>query len=477
MVLVLLLASLCAGFKVDLVVPSLSSHVLSMKGVFEALQARGHDATYLSFEESRSLLALNGSSFGSLGNQPHPHSHYRYTHTFPDLLDLLNDYSMAAYAVLQQRYADAARRPGVLVFDCFYPLWPLCEQLNLQCVCLICNSVGLELLGSEYDSHPAVVAKVSAAEIASSFRTRLANWLDIRKTRYVLPLLKAFKMRGYWRLAGHALPPLASPAGVSAYMISNAAWGLVPARAFGPLVQLTGPWLPRSSPGLEPAVAAFLDGATRFVYLAIGTNAEWECGEARLFTAVMGEVARRGLRVLWSVKRYQREACNITAAPGVLLADFVDQLAVLAHPRIAAFISHCGFSSLQEAIFYRVPVVAFAAMLQSDQPGNARRVAENGIGVNLRAAPLSQEAVVSAVLHAADDAALRARVARFSALVLAQGGAARAAQIVEQAHEFGVAHLRTLPETAWDVVAALLAAPLVAWWLLALMRRRKSKVD
>jgi UDP:flavonoid glycosyltransferase YjiC (YdhE family) len=140
--------------------------------------------------------------------------------------------------------------------------------------------------------------------------------------------------------------------------------------------------------------------------------------------------------------------------------------------RVAAFISHCGFSSLQEAVFYRVPIVAFAAMLDSDQPANARRVTENGIGVNLREQPLSAEAIVAAVVFAAEDAELRARVGRFAALVAAQGGSQRAAQIVEHAHDVGVEHLLVSYETAWDVPAVLLAAPLVGWWILGLIRRR-----
>jgi hypothetical protein len=183
------------------------------------------------------------------------------------------------------------------------------------------------------------------------------------------------------------------------------------------------------------------------------------------------------------VKRYQREACAIACGPDVLLVDFVDQLAVLQHPRIAAFISHCGFSSLEEAVFHRVPLVAFAAMLASDQPSNARRVSQLGIGVNLRERPLSVEAIVEAVQVATDDAGVRARLARVSGLVRAQGGAQRAAEIVEAAHAFGVEHLRLTPETAWDVVAALLAATLAAWWLLGLgarlcrRRRRKAKAE
>ena len=476
----LLFFGLSLGFKVDLVSPSLTSHLLSMKGVLEALQARGHEATFLSFEESRGVLAFqNASSFGSLGPWPAPHSAYQYTHTLPSLLELVNDYSMAAWRALQERYADPARRPHILVFDCFFPVgWPVCEQLDVRCVCLLCNSVGLELLGSEYDSHPAIVSGRSAADIAASLRMRLANFLDIRAARHLLPLFKAFKLRRFWRLVGRALPPLSSPAGVSEYMVSNAAFGLAPAHAFGPLVQVTGPWLPRSSPGLEPAVQAFLDGSQRFVFLSIGTNAEWDCGEARLFTAAMAETARRGLHVLWSVKRYQREACNIVGGPGVLLVDFVDQLAVLRHPRVAAFVSHCGFSSLQEAIYYRVPLVAFAAMLQSDQPSNARRVSDAGIGINLREQPLSAEAVVAAVFFAADDPGVRARVERFAALVTAQGGAERVAQIVEAAHAQGVEHLRLTPETAWDVIAVLLAVPLAVWWLLGeRLCRRKAKTN
>lgn len=54
---------------------------------------------------------------------------------------------------------------------------------------------------------------------------------------------------------------------------------------------------------------------------------------------------------------------------------------ILAHPNMAGFISHCGWSSLMESLHFGVPVVAIP--MQFDQPINARMLAEAGYGVEV----------------------------------------------------------------------------------------------
>ena len=37
---------------------------------------------------------------------------------------------------------------------------------------------------------------------------------------------------------------------------------------------------------------------------------------------------------------------------------WIPQAAVLAHPRVRAFVSHCGATSVNEAIYHKVPIIA-----------------------------------------------------------------------------------------------------------------------
>ncbi len=124
----------------------------------------------MSFAESQRLVGLNDSSFVSLGYVPAPDSAYAYTKTLPDLLHMTSDYSSAALVPLRRRYAEVADRPDVLAFDCVFPVgWPVCAELGIRCVCLLDNSVSLELLGSELDSHPALVSGLSKKDLETSF--------------------------------------------------------------------------------------------------------------------------------------------------------------------------------------------------------------------------------------------------------------------------------------------------------------------
>ncbi len=78
MVLSLVLLLGCArALRVDVVALSQTSHVLSVLGVAQELQRRGHNVSFISFEENRAHAV--GVPFVSVGALPHPHSHYDYT--------------------------------------------------------------------------------------------------------------------------------------------------------------------------------------------------------------------------------------------------------------------------------------------------------------------------------------------------------------------------------------------------------------
>ncbi|KAL0368077.1 UNVERIFIED_CONTAM: Beta-D-glucosyl crocetin beta-1,6-glucosyltransferase [Sesamum calycinum] len=66
---------------------------------------------------------------------------------------------------------------------------------------------------------------------------------------------------------------------------------------------------------------------------------------------------------------------------GVLVQEWAPQAAILASPAVGGFMSHCGWSSIMESIYFGVPVVTLP--LKLDQPMNSRLVVEAGFGVEV----------------------------------------------------------------------------------------------
>ncbi|CAA3020999.1 beta-D-glucosyl crocetin beta-1,6-glucosyltransferase-like [Olea europaea var. sylvestris] len=66
---------------------------------------------------------------------------------------------------------------------------------------------------------------------------------------------------------------------------------------------------------------------------------------------------------------------------GMIVQRWVPQAKILAHQSIGGFVSHCGWSSMVESIYFGVPVIAMP--LKMDQPINARLMVEHGTAVEV----------------------------------------------------------------------------------------------
>ncbi|MFA0964342.1 glycosyltransferase [Roseivirga sp. BDSF3-8] len=96
--------------------------------------------------------------------------------------------------------------------------------------------------------------------------------------------------------------------------------------------------------------------------------------------------------------RYQKQA-----GENVEVVHWVDQVAVLRSASL--FISHCGCSSIREAMHFSVPV--FGIPFDLDQPGNAARLQYHGAGVMRNPAGMTSEEFEDTVLHMLKDPAFR----------------------------------------------------------------------
>ncbi|KAK6122651.1 hypothetical protein DH2020_043604 [Rehmannia glutinosa] len=66
---------------------------------------------------------------------------------------------------------------------------------------------------------------------------------------------------------------------------------------------------------------------------------------------------------------------------GIIVQGWAPQAEILAHSSVGGFMSHCGWSSITESLYFGVPVVAVP--LKFDQPVNCRMAVETGVGVEV----------------------------------------------------------------------------------------------
>jgi UDP:flavonoid glycosyltransferase YjiC (YdhE family) len=64
-----------------------------------------------------------------------------------------------------------------------------------------------------------------------------------------------------------------------------------------------------------------------------------------------------------------------------LISNWVPQAAVLGHPGVKAFVSHCGLDSLFEGLATGTPILAMP--FGGDQPVNAQHVEDKGLGLKV----------------------------------------------------------------------------------------------
>ncbi|WP_434385696.1 macrolide family glycosyltransferase [Melittangium boletus] len=132
----------------------------------------------------------------------------------------------------------------------------------------------------------------------------------------------------------------------------------------------------------------------------------------------------------WRVVLATGHAVNV-AELGEVPTNFVvrpavPQLEVL--ERTSVFVTHGGANSLMESFAYGVPVVVIPQM--AEQPLNAVRVDELGLGVALRKEDVTVEVLREAVARVAAEPGYREKVAGLRQEVLASGGYLRAAEAI-----------------------------------------------
>jgi UDP:flavonoid glycosyltransferase YjiC (YdhE family) len=145
------------------------------------------------------------------------------------------------------------------------------------------------------------------------------------------------------------------------------------------------------------------------VYLTLGTVFNRESGD--LFDRLLAGVGQVDADVLVTVGRDVDPADFGPAPDHIRIEQFVPQSEVL--PSVDLVVSHGGSGSLLATLAHGLPSLLLP--LGADQPHNARRVEELGLGQVLDAASTSPEAICSAVEELLADEATTERARAFAA--------------------------------------------------------------
>ncbi|XP_011172227.1 UDP-glucosyltransferase 2 [Solenopsis invicta] len=166
------------------------------------------------------------------------------------------------------------------------------------------------------------------------------------------------------------------------------------------------------NPGLLPEdIREFLDNAQNgAIYFSLGSNLQTDQLPAEPLTALCNALGSLKQRVLW------KHDGNMAIHPtNIKFVKWVPQQAVLAHPKVIAYMMQGGLQSLQEAVHYAVPVVAIPFF--GDQYFNARKILDAGIGLTLDIDTITENSIVQTLTEIVENKAYSNNIKTMSAIV------------------------------------------------------------
>ncbi|KAI9291737.1 UDP-Glycosyltransferase/glycogen phosphorylase, partial [Neoconidiobolus thromboides FSU 785] len=386
------------------------SHIKGILEIGNELTKRGHKVTYVTLEHN--IKFVDGYSIGnySLGKAPIDETivlkdlkkslfekdkrstMVRAAKLIADLWE--GDYE-SVYLPLKDYVIE--EKPDLIVSDFLsYSCKDLAKNLGVPLISGFQAIDGSGIInvpyismGSEYGPvytkdmsfyqrfHSQVIAPLS---LFLKFRT-LYNGLDIiRKKHNVNPTAEIYGDSNY---------------GLS---IANTFVGFEPAIPMPPGIIQVGPIISENKATLTTELDGFLNANENILFIAFGSN-------YMLIPSISGKLLETSLLaikegiidgVVWGLGRTNQDDFPLEVNDGkggkvkvqdffegkddkVKLLSWAPQVPILEHKNTKLFISHGGLESTFEAVYSGTPVLCLA--LSGDQPRNARKIEEAGIGL------------------------------------------------------------------------------------------------
>ncbi|KAI8096885.1 uncharacterized protein BX664DRAFT_68397 [Halteromyces radiatus] len=241
-------------------------------------------------------------------------------------------------------------------------------------------------------------------------------------------------------------------------------FGLEVARPLGPLVELVGPVLDRSYPGLDSDLVSYLSLRQKVVYVAFGQHSRaiisdvervltplihqlekghidgiiWSSGclEANRFPATItssysGKTYNTTSLLNTNKKRYFRRSGDLLDE--IYTTKWSPQMAILLHPSVQVFVSHGGANSIFECLYAGKRLLFYPFF--ADQPGASKQLSQMGVSEyfdNHSDLTDIDDKVEKVILDR--DGFYQSNIKRYQAIIQIQskGAPSRAADLVEE---------------------------------------------
>jgi ceramide galactosyltransferase len=209
-------------------------------------------------------------------------------------------------------------------------------------------------------------------------------------------------------------------------MIVGTSFGIEQERPLPDKVHMVGPIFSNTQKPLDDSLREWLEGdQTGVIYMAFGTLVSLNAWQAK---ALIEGLVESGLKVLWSLPENQRSLLPKLLST-VRLESFVPQLAVLSHPNVVVFVSHCGMNSIHESLYYGKPILALPFF--GDQHYNATRLVDLGVALKLNKDKISRIFVSDKINQLLHNKHYQKQALQMSKMLNQTDGLNQAVQIVE----------------------------------------------
>ncbi|XP_060528145.1 UDP-glycosyltransferase UGT5-like isoform X2 [Cylas formicarius] len=143
---------------------------------------------------------------------------------------------------------------------------------------------------------------------------------------------------------------------------------------------------------LPQSLQDYLDNSVNgAIYFSLGSNVNSKDMPADKKNAFLNVFKRLKLNVLW---KYEEDSLE-DWPKNIKTAEWFPQQEILAHPNVKLFITHGGYSSTIEAVFYGIPVIAIP--IYGDQKMNAVYAETGNFGLSLNWHDITEENLYSRI--------------------------------------------------------------------------------
>ncbi len=121
---------------------------------------------------------------------------------------------------------------------------------------------------------------------------------------------------------------------------------------------------------------------------------------------------RHAIAVLLALRQSIMDAVGVSPSSSdtLRIEEWVNQPLVLRHAHVGAFLTHGGLSSLAEAVAVKTPLAVMPFF--GDQPSNAHRIEERGIGIRVNRYDMNATALAQALASLFTDSRYKAAMER-----------------------------------------------------------------